>query len=210
MPSQAMTAFLTSLENVEELLDIHGNLQAAPGRRHNQEALHRAGVVMSVAAWDGYVESVVLECFTKLQTTVTSPQAPAWALTSFRLHETAAAEAAKATNTPNAENVKRLFEKTLGFDPWPAWTWKSAAGTTTSVFVRERMNQCLKVRHAIAHGSALPLGPSYAWLLNSSHTPRLPLALLKGCKSFFGRVVDATDGALSGHFASRHRLPAPW
>ena len=67
MASTSRDNFGTLIEFVDQLIEIHGRLQAGPGRRHEQDALHRAGVVMTVAAWESYIEKVVMEGFDALR-----------------------------------------------------------------------------------------------------------------------------------------------
>lgn len=59
--SEARSSFETQLALVDQLIAIHGKLQAGRGRRYEQDALHRAGVVLTVAAWQAYVEKVIGE-----------------------------------------------------------------------------------------------------------------------------------------------------
>lgn len=54
--SNAQSKFMEQLGLVDQLITIHGKLQTGRGRRHEQDALHRAGVVLTVAAWQAYVE----------------------------------------------------------------------------------------------------------------------------------------------------------
>ncbi len=68
MPSVASQNFAQLVGFVDQLIMIHGRLQAGRGRRHEQDAIHRAGVVMMIAAWESYVERVVLEGFLAIET----------------------------------------------------------------------------------------------------------------------------------------------
>ena len=82
MGSNAKLAFSQLMASVEELIDIHGRLQEGQGRRHRQEALHRAGVVLIVAAWQAYIEKLCDETLEWIERTVLrqqNPAVPAWA-----------------------------------------------------------------------------------------------------------------------------------
>jgi hypothetical protein len=67
MPSNAHKNFTALMSYVDQLVGIHAKLQQGKGRRHEQDAIHRAGVVMVVAAWEGYVEQVLLEAFAAIE-----------------------------------------------------------------------------------------------------------------------------------------------
>ena len=58
---------------VKQLQKIHEKLEQGKGRRHRQEALHRAGIVMCVAAWEAYVEDLVCEAADHIYTELTAP-----------------------------------------------------------------------------------------------------------------------------------------
>src|SRR5262245_3190451 len=110
MPSQAQQQFALLVEHVEQLITIHGKLQQGRGRRHDQDALHRAGVVMTVAAWESYVEKIVLEALDVIEASAgvaagtAAPGAivPAWARHSFALRRAEIAKGVKRFNTPDA------------------------------------------------------------------------------------------------------------
>ena len=77
MPSQAFTRFNGLVSYVDQLIGIHGNLQQGRGRRFEQEAIHRAGVVLMVGAWEGYVEHILREILQLLANSVVGPVPPA-------------------------------------------------------------------------------------------------------------------------------------
>lgn len=80
--SAALMKFSEQLELVDQLITIHGNLQTGRGRRFEQDAIHRAGVVLTVAAWQAYNEKVLLEALDAFSANLQNPAAPApsWAL----------------------------------------------------------------------------------------------------------------------------------
>lgn len=66
--------------------------------------------------------------------------------------------------------------------------------------VRARLNNWLKVRHAIAHGhDDLPDVPMLAKLNNGARLLRRANA--EACMTFFERLVTCTDGGLRAQFA---------
>ena len=215
MPSNAHKQFTELMGYVDQLIGIHGKLQQGKGRRHEQDAIHRAGVVMVVAAWEGYVEQVLLESFAAMEMdaglVVGVPGAaavPTWARHTFGLRRTELVNALKQFNTPNAENVQRLMREWMQFDPFPGWSWHVKQRQWDSAEMRRRANHWLQIRHGIAHGSGLP--KDIPWIQDPKNRSRLTLLLLKECKRFFERLVLQTDDAFLAFLKTHHGLAAPW
>lgn len=205
MPSQASSRFSVLMGSVDQLRQIHGRLQQGRGRRHQQESLHRAGVVMTVAAWESYVESVLREGMAALQP---AAGAPAWARVVQQQAVVRANAEASQLHTPNAENVRRLFETTIGYNPHPDWHWTATRRNWNVLQVTTRLNEWLRIRHSVAHGGDLP--PNLAWIQNPGGDPRLTLPLLRDCATFFGRLVGATDAGLSSSLNAVYGIVRPW
>lgn len=206
MSSNALNTMSNLLTHVNNLEAIHGALAAGRGRRHRQDAIHRAGIVMSVAAWESYVEAVTLEALS-----VISPAAgaPAHAVMVHRLALRDANHRVKQFNTPNSENVRSLFQEHLDFDPWPLWSW--VAGTRrnwNSQQMRTRLNEWMRIRHCVAHGAALPT--DIAMLRNTHGGVSIRLEHLRECRDFVNHVGTQTDAGLSAHLAATYGMAAPW
>jgi hypothetical protein len=215
MPSNAHRQFTQLMGYVDQLIGIHGKLQQGQGRRHEQDAIHRAGVVMVVAAWEGYVEQVLLESFGAMErdagVVVGVPGAaavPTWARHTFGIRRTELINSLKQFNTPNAQNVQRLMREWMQFDPFPAWSWHVRARQWDTGEMQKRANQWLNIRHGIAHGSGLP--QDIPWIQGANNRPRLTLLLLRECKRFFERLVQQTDDAFLAFLQAHHGLAAPW
>lgn len=210
MPSRASATFDTLVASVDQLIEIHGKLQAGRGRRHEQDALHRAGVVMTVAAWQAYVERVLAEALDAIAADLQVPAAPApgWAMHAFLMRRAQILTDIKKFNTPNDVNVRDLFRNALDFTPWPAWEWRQGPRQWDASQTRARTNVWVLVRHAVAHGFNLP--PDVPWLQDDHGNPRLTLGLLKECRKHFAFLVDKTDRAFSVHLVQQHGLAAPW
>lgn len=210
MPSVSSTSFDQLLGAVDQLVVIHGKLQVGRGRRHEQDALHKAGVVITVAAWQSYVEKVLAEALDVIAADLQRPAAatPRWAMHAFLMRRAGLRTDIKKFNTPNDQNVRELFRNALDFDPWPSWEWHSGPRQWTSLVTRERTNAWVRVRHSVAHGFDLP--GDVPWLRNDQGQPRLTLGLLKECRKHFAFLVARTDRAFSDHLNQLHGLPAPW
>lgn len=200
---------------IDQLIEIHRKLQQGQGRRREQDAIHRAGVVMVVAAWEGYVEKVLLEALTAIERDAgivagapVPAGLPAWTRHTFGIRRTELVNALKQFNTPNAQNVQRLMREWMQFDPFPAWSWHVKARQWDTAEMQKRANQWLNIRHGIAHGSGLPT--DIQWMQDAQHRPRLTLTLLKECKRFFERLVQQTDDSFRVFLQVTHGVAAPW
>jgi hypothetical protein len=188
----ARAEFKRAMTDPDNLRASHRALRRGPGRRFREVSINRAIVVLTVAAWQAYVEDLLDEIVEYLRVSPNDPAFPR-----FRVILADCRTAIHRFSTPNAEGTRELLMRG-GFDPWPSWSWGgrwSMQGTQ----VRERMNQWLQVRHAIAHGDA-DLPHERCLSLTISGDPTLTLANAESCIAFFQRVVNATtDAAIAAH-----------
>ncbi len=223
MPSSAQRQFADLVEFVNQLIDIHSRLQQGQGRRHRQEAIHHAGVVMMVAAWESYIEKVLMEALDAIENEVgIAPGAaaggaaaaappipvPAWAKLAFVLRRTDIRNYVKRFHTPDAVNVRDLLTRSLDFHPWSHWEWRNGRRQWDQNEMRNRLNSWVLVRHSVAHG--FPLPGNIPWLNDPQGRPRLTLTLLRECKKFFEHLVGCTDEAMAVHLHNHHGIPRPW
>ena len=208
--SVALTKFSEQLVLVDQLISIHGKLQTGRGRRHEQDAIHRAGVVLTVAAWQAYNEKVLVEAIDAIASNLQNPAAPApsWALQSFNMRRAQIASVVKKFNTPNDVTTRDLYLDSLGFNPWPFWEWRQGRRQWDVYEVRRRTNTWVLVRHSIAHGFDFP--NNVPWLRGNNGVPRLTLGLLKECRAHFIHLTSKIDAAFSEHLVTDHDLPRPW
>ena len=215
MSSQAQKTFGDLLEYVNQLIAIHEKLQTGKGRRHEQDAIHRAGVVMIVAAWESYVEKIVLEALDSLENsagvtsgTITATPVPAWAKHSFALRRAEIAKNIKRFNTPNDVATRDLLRDSLEFNPLPHWSWYAQRRQWDPREMRDRLNNWVLIRHSVAHG--FPLPSDINWIHDEKGRARLTLTLLRECKKFFERLVAQTDQAFAHFLMTHHGILKPW
>jgi len=208
--SNAQSKFSEQIGLVDQLITIHGKLQSGRGRRHEQDALHRAGVVLIVAAWQAYIEKLLLEGLDVISSSLRDPAAgtPAWTLQAFKMRRSQVEIFVKKFNTPNDTNARDLLLDALGFNPWPAWEWRRGRRQWDVKEVRKRTNAWVLVRHSIAHGFDLP--DDVTWLRGRNGRARLTLRLLKECRSHFQHLVSKTDAAFADHLVNEYGLARPW
>ena len=208
--SNSLIGFVNQLGFVDQLITIHGRLQRGRGRRHQLDALHRAGVVLTVAAWQAYVEKILIEGLNAIHADmVHGPNpAPNWARHTFQLRRAEILISIKKFNTPDDVKVRDLFQESLAFNPWPSWEWRQGPRQWDQQEMRRRTNGWIRVRHSIAHGFELPT--DIVWLQDQHHRPRLTLSLLQECRSHFLHLAARTDNALADFIVLNHGVPRPW
>ncbi len=188
MPSNAFSVHLEQLLlDADELDDAHGELRTgSAGRQYGLASLNRAAVVMSVSAWESYVEELMRESVQALRPPV--PALGAWpALNAYAMGLLG------NFNTPNAVNVERLIRNCLGLaDVQLSWTWQNC----TSAQAVARLTEAMTYRHRIAHG----VNPRP--IIHNNYSSELPY--------LFRRLARCTDSAVRNHLISFHGLPAPW
>ena len=117
-------------------------------------ALNRSVVVLTVAAWQAWVETYVNTALTTMTEPAASRSDDREYLrlldASRPLIELAVREVGRFS-TPDAGEVCRLL-RLLGDDPRTRWSFTRAGGRCGSDDVVGRLNGWVKVRHAIAHG----------------------------------------------------------
>ncbi len=188
MPSNAFSVHLRELLlDAEELDDAYIQLRSGnPGRQYGLASLNRAAVVMSVSAWESYIEELVRESVLALR-----PPAPplgAWpALNAYVMGLLG------NFHTPNPINVERLIRNCLGLaDVQLSWTWRNC---TTAQAV-QRLADVMTYHHQIAHG----VNPR----------PTIHNSLCSQLPDFFRRLARCTDNAVRTHLVNVHGVTVPW
>jgi hypothetical protein len=173
--------------------------RSALGRQEVQ-AVYGAVFVTQTAAWNAYVVELI-GCFFQ---EVANP-----AVANFSAMHTLANGAATSQlerfNTPNAENTRNLILASTGYDPWTDWQWPARG--MSALAVRLRLNEILKVRHSLAHGSAMP---GYSWTQDATGQTRLTLESLVWTRVFLSRLVTTTDRGLRDHINTVYAVMPGW
>jgi hypothetical protein len=188
LPSNALSVRLTLLlVDADELDDIHTQLKTGrPGRQYGLASLNRAAVVLSVSAWESYVEELMRESVQALQPPALPPGA--WQVLNAYVTGLLA-----RFNTPNPANVEQLIRNCLGLpDVHRSWNWQNC----TPGQAVQRLTDAMTYRHQIAHGvSPRPI-------VQNHYSGQLP--------SFFRRLARCTDDAVRHHLVNAHGVVAPW
>lgn len=191
---QARMEFAVALRDAQNTVWFSANTQQGQGRRHRQPSLHRAAVVLTVGAWQAFVQDTAAAILSGLRVPATHQ---GYAL--YNLVKAATSSAGGRFNTPNARNTVLLFAN-VGFDPEPAWTFTIGqpprAYATSDV--RQEIDGWLDVRHKIAHGSQLPQSGLVSGRTQSG--PSLHRKDAERCVEFFEALVRVTAGAAAAQF----------
>jgi hypothetical protein len=138
LSSNAFSVHLQQLlRDAEELDDAHARLRTGqPGRQYGLTSLNRATVVMSISAWESYIEELMRDCLQALR-----PAAPP--LSAWPALSTYVTGLLSRFHTPNASNVANLIHNCLGLpDIRTSWTWQNC----TALQAEQRLDQALTYR----------------------------------------------------------------
>ena len=212
MPSRSLTEFQALLQHVEHLIETPGKIRTGRGRRFNQEAIHRAGTVMTIAAWQAYIEKVVIEAYSAIEATLKDVEEeeappPNWAINSFLVAKVQLKQVVGRFSTPNVQNVRGIFDNHFGVDPTFDWYWRSGRRDWTASDMCGWTDDWVKIRHTIAHGSNLP--SNIDWIKGDNGVPRLTLWLLRDCKAHFEHIAKKTDTFFVRHLRQTYNAYLP-
>jgi hypothetical protein len=131
------------LGDAEELLRAHEQLRTgAVGRQWGLGGLNRSAVLMSIAAWECYVEQVVGEAIELVRPAI----GPTATWQAFEAHAT---RLLGRFNTPNTANVRVLFRDSLTLqDVSAGWRWRGCSIQQST----SNLERLLALRHQTAHG----------------------------------------------------------
>jgi hypothetical protein len=188
MASTAFTTFLRPLlDDALEIDRAHQSLRTGnAGRQWGLGSLNRAAIVMTLSAWEAYVEELAVEAVDSFMPT--APSQTIWqSIKADTLSRT------KRFNTPNAQNVRELFRTCIGLgDVTAGWGWQN----TPSTKAVNRLTTAITLRHQIAHG----VNPRPT--VHNQYAARLP--------RFFQLLGVATDNTVRAHLVNALHVPNPW
>ena len=202
---EAAGNFERATRHCENLISVHrGHGGPGRGRRDEEVSINRAVVVLAVASWQAVVQDFALAC---LDLSAPAPGGSISPKTYAVLAGRVKTEIG-SFSTPNAQNTRRLLQA-AGFDPRPTWTWTQRGGrargmvTWTPSDADQRLNEWLRLRHAIAHGhETLPQVDALQAVRGRRNPPTDPVLRLvdaEQCLAFFRRLTRLTAAGLAKH-----------
>ncbi|MGE8234732.1 MAG: hypothetical protein ACN6PQ_00485 [Stenotrophomonas indicatrix] len=203
MPSASKVEYDAHRRRADLIVKHAGSLVKISMAEDKAILLH-AALAAHVAAWDAYIKAVVMKKYHSVGRDQDAGYAQLRSIAEDR-----AKEAAKKLNTPNADNVRGFFLQCSQFDPWPNWANIKFGSEVlpSSLNVRERVDQVLKVRHSFSHGFPMPV---FEWNQGQDGATKLNVAILKSVSGFFAALVDRTDVAYSNHISTTFAIQRPW
>src|SRR5947209_3810601 len=148
MIEDAEQEFERAVGHAENLIELHRRGRQGQGRRFAEMSLNRAVVVLTLAAWQAYIEKLVDEVLTYMSVPHGEQGHNAYLVLRAEV-----SNHVQNFSTPNAENTLRLLAR-VGFNPRPDWTWVDGHLTITPQLACDRINQWQRIRNAVAHGDA--------------------------------------------------------
>ena len=191
MPSNAFTNHLEQLLlDAEELDDAHTELRTGnPGRQYGLASLNRAIVVMSVSAWESYVEELMRESVLALR-----PLGPPFAAPWPALNVYVTGRLGNF-NTPNQYNVEQLIRNCLGLiNVHLMWAWQNCTSAQAVQRLADVMTTATKSPTASTHG------------LSSTTTTQANCLVSSGVSRLHGHCCSQPLGRYSRAFKSLARL----
>jgi hypothetical protein len=188
LPSIAFSVHLDQLLlDAAELDYAYTQLRGGvPGQPYTLLSLNRAALVMSVSAWESYIEELVKEAVQALR-----PAAPP--LGTWPALQSTVLGLLDRFNNPNPSNVEQLIRNCLGLeDVHLSWRWQNYTSRQTV----QRLTEVMNYRHQIAHG----VNPRP--IIYYGYSSRLRL--------FFNRLARCTDNAVRNHLVRVLGVASPW
>ncbi len=200
MPSRAAQDSTKSFQRALLLRKAGRDLRPSASSPDHVQTYYHASLAITVAAWDAYLNGIVLEFFS----TVANPiDVPFHSL--HTVARTFGEQALYRFNTPNFENSRSLIVTCTGYDPYSDWGWKPRQ--LGPLQVRDLLNQILQVRHSFAHGFSVP---AYPWTQSSAGRVRLTSAGVATAEALLKYLITATDRGLRAHIWTAFNLAVRW
>ena len=200
MPSPAALRYRTTVERIQTLRRTATDKRLRPMSRDEIQVYYHAALTGYVAAWNAYIDNLVRDFYDMIADSA-NPKFDA-------IHTLAKGTIENALtrfNTPNWENTRNLLSQCTGYDPINDW-----GGSQTNMNleqVRQRLNEILRVRHSLAHGSDMP---AYNWTQSPSGKVRLTGKAIQKTDAFFKNLVKVTDRGMKTHIESTYGLTSIW
>jgi len=167
--------FDKALSEAEQLLECFETLNKDEHLKP-YGVLKKASLIMTLTAWETYVEDVVTEIFDAKFSLIKGSQFGNFA--EKQLHERL-----KVFNNPNSNKTKKLFEEFFGVDVTEHWIWPNVLPKDA----REQLNKWISKRGEAVHRAQL----------DNTQPQIIRKDELEKCLRFFKALAQATDKALA-------------
>jgi len=170
--SGPLVNFDFAMYDVDRLLLLHDSERTRPKDSRRVEVFMRAAVILSVTAWETFIEDTIKSAAEKRVSEAATPDdisttfnsvAHSWIETNPKLnppllkswvgdgwkaliYERLETEMG-ALNTPNSENVRRLSKRYLAIDLTSKWLWRA----TSADAAQKRLDDFIRLRGGLVH-----------------------------------------------------------
>lgn len=174
--SRAKDNFDIAIQDAERILDAYDKLNRDRIDNRDPEELKRAALIMSLTAWETYVEDRITEVLQNQMRTLDGSQVARFVTETLKRE-------LKYFHTPNTRKTKELFERFLNIDVTAGWNWAGFETKTSTA----RLDEWIKKRGDAVHRSVMDK--------QSGHL--VSREDMKKCVTFFKNLVEATDKTLA-------------
>ena len=168
--------FKIAISDAQDLIDCF-DLLNGKSDTSAPEALKRASLVMTITAWETYIEDVATEIFMDKFSLIKGSHIGNYVEGQFTKN-------LKTFNNPDSLKVKNLFSDFLGFDVTDKWIWNNYI---TADQARCALNKWLKRRGEAVHRAQIDVKKPHLVKLDE----------IDQCIRFFTELAAITDKALS-------------
>ncbi|MBE4365700.1 hypothetical protein HJ032_10700 [Vibrio parahaemolyticus] len=179
---KAKDVFDVSIQDAEKILDAYEHMKNIPDLGRDPEELKRAALIMTLTAWETYVEDRISE-EVAIQTKVLQGSQ----IGNF-ISQTLEKDL-KFFHTPNSKKTKDIFERFIGINVTEFWSWPGYEDVERT---KTKLNEWIKKRGDAVHRSVTDR--------QSAHLISKPDA--EKCIKFFKSLVEVTDNALTERWKS--------
>jgi len=173
--SAAYENFKIAILDSERILEAYDLLNKQRKEGREPEELKRAALIMTLTAWETYVEDRVKEEVDSLLRVLEGSQVADYVQNKL-------ANDLKSFHNPNSKKTKHIFEDFVGTDVTDKWVW----GGMDQDGVRERLNEWISKRGDAVHRSVTDKQANH--LVNRND--------MRKCINFFKQLVEVTDSVL--------------
>ncbi|MYA57925.1 hypothetical protein F4X88_16710 [Candidatus Poribacteria bacterium] len=200
MPSPAALKYTASANRIQTLRRAATNKRLRPMSLDEIQVYYHAALTGYVAAWNAYIDNLVRNFYD----VIADPLNPKFDAI-HTLAKNIAGNALTRFNTPNWENTRNLLDQYTGYDPINDWGGSQVNMNREQV--NQRLNEILRIRHSLAHGSNMP---TYNWIQSPSGKIRLTSKAIQETETFFKNLVNVTDTGMKTHIESTYGLANIW
>lgn len=175
--SEAKANFEYAISDAEQLLECYDQLNGCNSKSQPPEVLKRATLIMTLTAWETYVEDIAKELVDAKYRVVKGSQLGS-------IVENRLKEHLKYFHNPGSKKTKALFAEFFGIDVTEAWIWNNFQ---TADEAREQLNKWLKKRGEAVHRAQTDITEAHI----------VKREELDKCIRFFRELVTVTDKRLA-------------